>query len=198
MKLVQKFILPAFVCLFCVTAIAAQQSDAPAVKKIYKNVRVEKFTIKQGVEFPAEGVDKIAQNMVNSLTKSKRFERVALAVEQTAPAAAQTTAQTTAPAAATTDSDVPTLRLSGEIVFYNKGSQGGRYLNGPFGGQKYATRVAATVRFVDVETGEIVLEQTADGVVSGGFFGGGKDGATDGLSDEVVRIVKNNFSEKKK
>ena len=190
MKLVTKIVFSIFVCLLCGTAIFAQQSGA-TVKKIYNNIQVEKFTIKEGVDFPAENMDKIAQNMVQALTKSKRFVQVSMVGDQTATA-------TTTPPAATSDTDVPTLRLSGEIILYNKGNQGGRYILGPFGGQKYATRVVATVKFIDVKTGEVVLEQAADGIVSGGFFGGGKGGASDGLSDEVVKIVKNNFSEKKK
>ncbi len=190
MKAIATIIFLMFVCLIGGTAVSAQKKD-PIVKKIYKNIQVEKFTVKQGVEFPAENTDKIAQNMVRALIKSKRFTQVTMAGDQTA-------ITTTAATPTTSDADVPTLRLSGEIILYNKGNQGGRYILGPFGGQKFATRVVATVKFIDVKTGEVVLEQSADGIVSGGFFGGGKGGANDGLSDEVVKIVKNNFSEKAK
>lgn len=189
MKLLTNVVLSVFVCLLCVTALLAQQATAPA-KKIYKNIQVEKFTVKEGVEFTAENIAKISQNMVRALVKTKRFNQVSLVG---ADAASSTTAVATADTA-----DLPTLKLSGEIIMYNKGSQGARYLLGPFGGQKYATRVIAMVKFIDVKTGETVLEQTADGIVAGGFFGGDKDGANDGLSGEVVKIVKNNFSEKSK
>lgn len=187
MKLITGIIFSMFVCLLFGTTALAQQSGA-TVKKIYSNIEVEKFTVKKGVEFPVESTDKIAQNMVQALTKSKRFTQVSIIGDSNT---------ATAPAA-TTATEVPTLRLLGEIILYNKGNQGGRYVLGPFGGQKFATRVVATVKFIDVKTGEVVLEQSADGIVSGGFFGGGKGGANDGLSDEVVKIVKNNFSEKKK
>jgi hypothetical protein len=183
MKSLAKIIFLMLVCLLCGTAISAQQSSA-TVKKVYKNIQIEKFTIKQGVEFPAENIDKIAQDMLRAFVKSKKFSQVSMDSEKTATASPEVAA-----------ADVPTLKVSGEIILFNKGSQGGRYLLGPFGGQKYATRIVATVKFTDVKTGETVLDQSVDGIVTGGFFGGDKDGANNGLSNEVVKLAKKNFTE---
>lgn len=187
MKLLTIISFLMFICLLCNTTISAQQSVA--VKKVYKDIQIEKFTIKQGVEFPVENIDKIAQSLQKAFVKSKKFNQISLVTEKT---------NTTTTDSKLTDSDVPTLKLSGDVILYNKGNQGGRYLLGPFGGQKYATRVVATVKFTDVKTGELVLEQVVDGVVAGGFFGGDKDGANGGLINEVVKVAKKNFTEKGK
>jgi hypothetical protein len=186
MKSLATIILPIILCLFCCTAVSAQQSAAE--KRIYKNIQIEKFVIKQGVELATENADKIAQDILKAFNKSKKFNRVSLIAEK----------NDTTPTTVVNDSDTPTLRLSGEIILYKKGSQGGRYLLGPLAGQKFATRLVATVRFTDIKTDEIVLEQSVDGVVTGGFFGGDKEGANNGLSNEIVKLAKKNFTEKGK
>ena len=176
-----KFILTMVLCLLCCSTLLAQEKTAE--KKIYKNIQIEKFTIMEGVEFPAENIDKISQRLVRSLQKSKRFGQVSVIDENSAE---------------TTETEEPTLRLSGNIVLYKEGNQGARYILGSLGGQKFATRLVATIKFIDIKTGETVLMQSVDGIVSGGFFGGDKDDAKDGLTGEIVKIAKKNFSEKSK
>lgn len=184
-----KFILTLVFCLLFCSPLLAQQTVAE--KKIYTNIQIENFTIKDGVELPAENSEKITQRLVKSFQKSKRFGQVSANTETTDTAKGTSAAEEPA-------TDVPTLKVSGEIILYKKGNQGGRYLLGPFGGQKFATRMVAIVKFVDVKTGETVLEETVDGVVAGGFFGGDEDDAKGGLTSEIVKIAKKNFTAKGK
>lgn len=88
------------------------------------------------------------------------------------------------------------LKISGEITKYVKGSRAMRYMVGLGTG---ATKIIANVKFVNAETGETVLEQTVDGDVTWGLFGGSSDDAKSGVADEIMRTLKkNNFAGEKK
>ncbi|MBC7796438.1 MAG: hypothetical protein H7Z37_06175 [Pyrinomonadaceae bacterium] len=183
------FFCALFMCLLSVIQIQAQQTTTPVAKKIYENIQVEKFTIKSGVEFEQSNIDPLADSLVKAFQKTKRFNLVSL-VGETTTADASTTP--------TTATEAPTLKLSGEIVLYKKGNQGGRYLLGGLGGQAFATRLVALIKFVDTKTGETVLEKSVDGVVSGGFFGGGKSGAKGGIVSDIVKLAKKEVAGDKK
>ena len=165
------------VCMLLVASISAQQSNT--AKKIYQNIEIEKFTIRPGVEFPADKIDSLTKSVVNTLSKSKRFSSV-----------------TETGATATPDSsETPTLKISGEIIKYVKGNRAVRYMVGMGMG---ATKLIADVKFVDAKTGEVVHQQTVDGDVTWGLFGGDAESAKSGLADEIMRVLKKSYAGEKK
>ena len=170
MKLIKYLCSSISLCLLLVTAFFAQQAET--AKKPYQNIEVAKFTIRQGVEFPEKDIDALTQGLVKTLQNSKRFDAISVAA--------------TSDNAAT---DTPKLLISGEIIKYVKGSQAARYLIG-FGAGK--TKIIADVKFVDAKTGTVVHQQTVDGEVTWGIFGGDSDGAKGGVADEIIRVMKKN------
>ena len=145
----------------------------------YLTVEIEQFTVRDGVEFPADDVEKLTRSLVENFNRSKRFEKVFLSGD---PASAEAPARR--------------LKISGEIVKYDKGSQAARYLIGLGAGK---TKLIADVKFVDVETGDVVLQETVDGVVSAGLFGGSKGGAKDNLSSDLIKsMTKKGLASKKR
>jgi hypothetical protein len=165
------------VCLLSALSISGQQTIAK--KNVYQNVEIQKFTIREGVEFPADKIDGLSKSLANTLTRSKRFEQVSVAGEAVAP------------------SESPRLRIEGEIIKYVKGNRAVRYMVGLGMG---ATKIVADVKFIDAATGEVVLQQTVDGDVTWGLFGGDSDEAKGGVADEIIRVMKKSgmAGEKKK
>lgn len=177
MKILRNLLFAVSVCLLFAASISAQQTAT--AKKIYQNVEIEKFTIRQGVEFPADKIDSLTSSVVNTLNKSKRFDRVSMSGAATA----------------TEASEAPTLKISGEIIKYVKGNRAVRYMVGMGMG---ATKLIADVKFVDAKTGEVVHQQTVDGDVTWGLFGGDSESAKSGLADEIMRIMKKSYAGEKK
>jgi hypothetical protein len=173
MKLVKYLFLTISVCVLFASIAFAQQNDA--AKKIYQNAAVEKFTVRQGVEFPADKIDPLTKGIAESLRKSKRFTSVSFQGDT---------------ATATTETgETRTLRISGEIIKYVKGNRAMRYMVGMGTG---ATKIIADVKFTDAQTGEVVLQQTVDGDVTWGFFGGDSDDAKGGVASEIIKVMKKN------
>ena len=165
MKIINQLVFVLVVCLLCGASLFAQQAE----KKNYLNVEVEKFSLRSGVEFPADKIDPLTQSVVKTLTKSNRFMQVALA--------GQTAVQ----------NETRTLKITGEIIKYVKGNRAARYVIGLGVG---ATKIIADVKFIDVATGEVVHQQTVDGDVTWGLFGGDSDDAKSGVADEIIRVMK--------
>jgi hypothetical protein len=115
-------------------------------KEPYRSVEVESFTIRNGVEFPPEDIEKIKTSLLNSLRNSKRFDEVSVSGEK--------------PSA----ENVPRIRITGEILKY--------------------------VRVIDVKSGAVVLQQTVDGVVSWGLFGGDSDSAKGNMANDILQAMK--------
>jgi hypothetical protein len=152
-----------------VASTAFGQAGKPG-KGPYKSIELERFTIRQGVEFPEKDLDELMKATVKHFQNSKRFDSVALSGETTA-----------------TESAGPKLRISGEVTKYVKGSQAARYLIG-FGAGK--TKIMTDVKMTDVATGEVVFHQVVDGDVTWGVFGGDSDDAKGGVADEIIREMK--------
>ncbi len=167
MKVFRSIIFTIFVCSLAVFAVSAQ--DATTAKKPYQNIVIEKFTIKDGVDFPADKIDELAKSLTDTLTRSNRFTQVTMAD------------------AATDSADVPTLKITGEITKYIKGNRVARYMIGLGAGR---TKIISDMKFIDVKTGEVVYQQSVDGDVIMGFFGGDSNGATDGVANEIIRVMK--------
>jgi hypothetical protein len=60
------------------------------------------------------------------------------------------------------------------------------------------SKLVVNVKFVDVKTGETVLESIVDGDTSHGFFGGDSANVRTEVADEIVKVMKKNFTEPKK
>ena len=89
----------------------------------------------------------------------------------------------------------PTLKITGVITKYSKGSRAARYLIG-FGAG--ATKVKAKVKFIDSVSGDVLLEKEIDGAVWIGLFGGKSDEAKSDLAKDITNLVKKQFTDKSK
>jgi uncharacterized protein DUF4410 len=79
------------------------------------------------------------------------------------------------------------LRVSGTIRLFEAGRRTERCMAG-FGAG--GTKLVAAVRFVDADTGEVVLEHLADGRVFIGPLGGNSMGAARGLAKEIAKVAR--------
>ncbi len=150
--------------LFAMTALG----QAAASNKPYKAIEVEKFTVREGVEFPDKDLDELVQATINNFKASKRFDSVTMAGESA-------------------DAAQPTLKVSGEVTKYVKGNRAARYMVGLGAGK---TKIMVDVKLTDTATGEVVFNQVVDGDVTWGLFGGDSDGAKGGVADELIREMK--------
>jgi hypothetical protein len=173
MKVIKYLFLSMSVCLLFAAMAFAQQTET--TKKNYLNLEIEKFTVRAGVEFPADKLDPLTKGVIDNMRKSKRFTQVSASGETVT--------------ATTENGDTRTLRISGEVIKYVKGNRAARYIVGMGVG---ATKIIADIKFVDARTGEVVLQQTVDGDVTWGVFGGDSDDAKSGVADEIIRIMKKN------
>ncbi len=156
-----------FLGIFLVASSATAQSAPNAGP--YQIVEIERFTIADGVEFPENDLNELMGYMVVHFNKSRRFEQVFLATD---------TAAQTAPARR--------AKINGTVTKYSKGNRAARYLVG-FGAGR--TKLVATVKVVDAETGDLLFEQKVDGHVYGGLFGGETDSAKGGLASEIIKTM---------
>jgi hypothetical protein len=168
--------LSLFFCLFAamslVVAASAQTNTEKTHKNKYQNIEVTRFEVEAGNEVPPEYLDELAKDIANQLRDTRKFKQV-IAIGETA-----------------TDTSAPTLRLSGTITKFKKGSRAKRYLVG-FGAG--ATRMVVHVKFADASTGETLFEDDVDGKVFIGLFGGDSKGATNGVAKDIGKAAKKEF-----
>jgi Domain of unknown function (DUF4410) len=181
MKVLKYLFLSISVCTLFVSMAFAQQTETTTTKKIYQNIEVEKFTIRQGVEFPAEKIDPLVKGVIDEFRESKKFNQVSMVGEATTPADGA--------------AEVATLRITGEVIKFDKGNRAARYIIGMGAGK---TKIIVNVKYIDVKTNEVVLEQTVDGDISRGIFGGNTADARTEVAEEIVKVAKKNFTEDKK
>lgn len=154
--------------IFCITAQAVlAQTSSAAIP--YQVVEIEKFTVSNGVEFPANDLEELMGHLVLNFNNSRRFDQVFLSTD-----------------AAASSAPARRVKISGEVTKYAKGNRAARYLVG-FGAGR--TKLVADVKVRDAETGQILMEQKVDGHVYGGLFGGGTDQAKGGLSSEIIKTM---------
>lgn len=182
--------------LMTFTAFAQiEKNGSSATPPIKQTIEVQKFDIKQGVEFPATSVDVMMAEIVDELKKTNTFGLVFMDTP-IEPAKTDKTegevkpAQTIEPTPPIQKAE-PNFVLSGTITKYEPGNRAARYIGGIFGAGK--TKVVAQVKVIDKSTGKVVLEKTVDGKVIIGVFGGDSNGATRGLAKEVASVTKKSF-----
>ena len=181
MKVLKYLFLSISVCLLFASMAFAQQTETTTTKKLYQNIEVEKFTIRQGVEFPVDKIDQLTKGVIDEFRESKKFNQVSMVGEATTPADGA--------------AEVPTLKITGEVVKFEKGNRAMRYVIGMGAGK---TKIIVDVKFIDVKTGEVVLQQTVDGDISKGIFGGNTADARTEVAEEIVKVARKNFTEDKK
>jgi len=139
----------------------------------YQVIEVMPFTVQEGVEFPAEALGLLTQEVAFQLAEARKFTRVL-----------------TGGAEPASDAGGPLVQLTGTVVEYSKGNRAARYLVG-FGAGR--AKVKAHVKFTDPATNEVLLEDDVDGNVVMGTFGGESSGALRGLAKEVAKVAKRVF-----
>lgn len=183
MKVLRHLFSAMFVFVLFAASIAAQQTGA--AKKNYENIKVEKFTIQEGVKFPESSLDVMMAEIVAELKKLGKFKDVSMKVADSAPPEKSENG-----AAVETKTPESTIALSGTITKYKPGSRTARYLVGFGAGM---TKVKARIKFVDTASGDVLFDKEIDGKVIIGFFGGNSNDATRGFAREVAGIAKKNF-----
>ena len=144
--------------------------------KKYKVVVVEKFPV-SSAQIEDEGDRRFAekvttglhQQLVRRLRESGLFQEVV-----------------DASATELRSSDVPALRLLGEITRLGRGSQAARYFAGIYGAGR--ARAQADMYFAEIPSGQVVIA-TADRRVSGGvqWFGGDDEEILTESFDDMAR-----------
>ena len=154
----------------------AQDVKNSSAQTMGKSIEVSKFDIKEGVKFPEIDRDTMMTEIVDELTKLKKFSEIKGPATAAAAATTETTGQPTS-----------WILLTGTVTKYQPGSRTTRYLVGPFGGK---TKVVASIKLIEKDTGKVLLEKDVDGKVIIGLFGGNSNGATRGLAIEVAKVTK--------
>jgi Domain of unknown function (DUF4410) len=148
-------------------ANSTSPSTAPAPQMIrdkYQSIRVEKFEVKQGVEFPAEYLDKAQEEMFKQLADAKIAKEILRAGEQNAEAA------------------TPFISLSGMINSYTPGSRSKRYVGFGLG----AAEIDTQIFLLDGKTKQRLQTERLRALLTGGVFGGSEDKIANELARRVV------------
>jgi len=152
-----------------VGGIAATPAAQGQIKDQYHVVQVEHFEVRPGVEFPAEYLRNLQQEISRQLLSSKVFENALEIGQQPLSVAA------------------PVVRLSGMIHSYKEGSRAKRYLVGYGAG---ASEVDARVVFADAATGQQLAAGEVRAVLAAGLFGGKEEKVTQELAKQIVTQAK--------
>ena len=175
-KLMRTLLLGLLATLSLATAAAAQEKKDAAAnaadKNKYQNAEVATFTALEDVKMTPEDLQALTATVVKELKDIKKFKQVLGAGETPTGEAA------------------PTLKISGTVVKFKAGSRAKRYFIG-FGAGK--TKMIATVKFIDGESGNLLYEYTADGDVHMGIFGGNSGGAKSELAEQIAKIAKKRY-----
>ena len=141
-------------------------STAPVPQMIrdkYQSIRVEKFEVKQGVEFPAEYLDKAQEEMFKQLGDTKIVKEILRAGQDT-------------------EAATPFISLSGMINSYTPGSQSKRYVGFGLG----AAEIDAQIFLSDGKTKQRLQSERLRVLLAGGVFGGSENKIANELARKVV------------
>jgi hypothetical protein len=166
---------------FCAPALAqspndtvsspqAANRDSRNMKDKYRLVQVDRFALKEGLDFPQEYLSNLQKEIIKLLTDAKLFEQV-VAPGQPPPASP----------------DAPLLRLTGTIDNYKQGSRAKRYLGVSGAG---ASEIDTQIVLLDALTGQSLVAGDLRGLLTSGVFGGSEDKATQELARVIVTHVK--------
>ena len=170
MKKMKFVVLLGLVALTAASA-PAQNKQPQSHRNKYQNIEVIPFDVKAGTDFPPEYLTEMMKDVVNQLNDTKKFKQVARQGETL------------------TDPGVPTMRLTGTVTEFKKGSRVKRWMV-PGAGQ---TKIVAQIKFVDAATGAVLFEKRVDGRVAFGVLGGESTGATNGVAKEIAKVTRKEF-----
>src|SRR5581483_8898301 len=138
----------------------------------YNVIEVAKFELAPGIDLPPEFQESLSEDVLKQLEHTRKFNQVL------------------GPGQQPSDAGSARLKLAGTVIKFKPGSRATRYLVG-FGAG--ATKIVANIRFIDGNSGTVLLERKVDGKVIIGVFGGDSKGAANGLAKELAKVTKSRF-----
>jgi hypothetical protein len=152
-----------------VSSPQAGNPDSRIIRDKYRFAQIDRFALREGLDFPPEYLSNLQKEIVKLLTDAKLFQQVM------------------APGQQPTSPDAPLLRLTGTIHNYKQGSRAKRYLGVSGAG---ASEIDAQIVFLDASTGQSLVVADLRGLLTSGVFGGSEDKATQELAGVIVTHVK--------
>ncbi len=160
---------PVFAALLVAMSVFSFARPARAAEGVLKDkyhaVQVDRFDIQKGVQFPADYLLTLQEEILKQLQKSQKFKEVLRPGENPV------------------DASAPVLRLTGTVTHFKPGSRAKRYVLGRLAG---STEIFAHVAFLDRSTGETVIAEEVTGIMAGGFIGGESLNVTRDFAKKVV------------
>jgi hypothetical protein len=161
-----------FLTLLVAAGIVALARPARAVEETirdkYRVVQVDRFEVSEGVQFPAEYLLTLQEDIIQQLQKSKSFGEVLH------------------PGESPKSPSAPVLRLSGTITRFEPGSRGKRYLGMGTG----YTKIIARVTYSDQATAQPLIVEQVQGVLMSGLIGGKSKNVTREFGRTVANSTK--------
>lgn len=153
-------------------SIASPQHRRDDLKNRYDSIEVAPFTVRQGIDLPAEYMQSMMASVFKNLRRTQKFKHVLTQGD-----------------AEPSDSG-RIIHLLGVVTQYKHGGRGKRLIAIGLAGD---TKVVAHVKFLDKATGEVLVEADVDGVIYTGFLGGSPKGAPSGIGKDIAKIAKKLF-----
>ena len=144
------------------------QNPATSVKDKFGAVQVERFEVESGVNFPADYLLTLQEEVIKQVQESKLFDEVLRPGEKPA------------------KEDTTVLRMTGKITKFKAGSRAERYIT-MFGG---STEIFAHLVYLDGASGKQVVTDDVHGIMAGGFMGGESLNVTRDFARRVVTSAK--------
>ena len=140
----------------------------PTFADRYETVRVESFDVQSGVDFRADYLSNLQQELVTQLQETHKVKSVLRAGEKPA-------------------TETPVLCLSGTVTGFKPGSRAKRYFGG-FGAG--SAQIFAHVIYRDAASGQTLMEEEVVGTLSGGVFGGDSSRVSHEFAKSLVSTTK--------
>ena len=154
--MMKRIVLVFLVFVSVLLSAGLARAGQATVRDKYRVVQVDRLEVAEGVNFPAEYLPVLQEDIVRQLQKSKTFDEVLRPGESPAnPSAA-------------------VLRLNGTITSFTPGSRGKRYIGLGMG----QTKIFARLTYSDRATSQALIVEQIQGVLMGGFMGGKSSNVT--------------------
>lgn len=163
----KKALLPIAVLLALIALSPAARAQDTVGKK-YTAVQIERFEIDSDVQFPADYLLILQEEIIKQMRESALFAEVLRPGEKLA------------------KEDAPVLRMTGKITKFKAGSRAERYFT-MFGG---STEIFAHLVYLDTATAARVITDDVRGIMAGGFMGGESTNVTRDFAAKVVTSAK--------
>lgn len=158
----------AIACLIVFVSLSPSARAQDTVGKKYAAVQIERFEVDTDVQFPADYLLTMQEEIIKQMKGSTLFAEVLRPGEKPA------------------KEDVPVLRMTGKITKFKAGSRAERYFT-MFGG---STEIFAHLVYLDTGSGARVITDDVRGIMAGGFMGGESMNVTRDFAAKVVTSAK--------